>query len=242
MVVLGCFYGAARTRRLWARTGCYTMRGGATREGLAQLVRSRMEAEVGPRRWVIDRIRVYVGGLLWRVASRWPGRNRTSQRTPWLVLARGGRDVRRWKFSAALGGPGVSTRVTHARRGSDVTWGSFPAPLTVQVSGEVVGGAVAQDVADIEVELVGGGSFHLPLLGHGLPARFYAAEVPGPLLPAAVAAYDHQGMLLERIELRHEPPGTAGDRAPLPDPPGPRPLDRRLDIPKAHDHKLPGSL
>ncbi|MBW3579024.1 MAG: hypothetical protein KY462_15055 [Actinobacteria bacterium] len=98
------------------------------------------------------------------------------------------------------------------------------------MSGQVVGGAIARDVADVVIELGGGGSLHAPLLGHGFATRFYASEVPPPLIPAAVAAYDRNGALLKRVELRREPPPTAGDRAPLPHSPPPPGLLRKLDI------------
>ncbi|MDP8930675.1 MAG: hypothetical protein M3O70_19440 [Actinomycetota bacterium] len=176
-------------------------------------------------REAIGSVRIYIGGLPWRLINGWTGRDRTTGKlSPQLVLARGGRGGRRWKFSAALRGAGVYTCITHAGGRGGGTGASLPRPLSVQVSGQVVGGAVARDVADVVIEFDGGGSLHAPLLGHGFPARFYVSDVPAPLIPAAVAAYDRNGALLKRVELRREPPPTAGDRAPLP------PLPHRLAL------------
>jgi hypothetical protein len=195
----------------------------------------RTEVDVIRLREVITWTRLYVGGLPWRLINQWLGRDRaTGKLSPQIVLSRGGRGDRRWKFSAALSGAGTYTSIAHAGRGGGGGCAaSMAQTLTVQVSGQVVGGAVSRAVADVVIELDGGDRCTTTLLGHGFPTRFYATEVPAPLIPAAIAAYDRDGLLLQRVHLRREPPGTAGDRAPLPYTPPPPELVRRLDLPGA---------
>lgn len=186
--------------------------------------------------WVreaIGWIRLYIGGLPWRIANQWLGRDRrTGKMSPRVVLARGGRAADRWEFSALLRGDGVSTKVTHPDGAGAGGGACLPDPIWVGTYGSLVDGAVSRDVAAIAVELGDGSSLHPELLGYGFPARFFVSDVPAEQVATAVAAYDRDGRLLHRVQLLRKPPPTAGDRARLPGQPPQPGLAEQLEVPR----------
>lgn len=186
--------------------------------------------------WVreaIGWIRLYIGGLPWRIANRWLGRDRrTGKLSPRVVLARGGHGADRWEFSALLRGDGVSTKITYPDGAGGGGGASLPDPICVGTYGRSVDGAVSRDVAAVAVELDDGSSLHPELLGYGFPARFFVADVTTTHVATAVAAYDRKGRLLERVRLWRQPPPTAGDRAQLPSPPSPPGFAEQLEVPR----------